>query len=67
MERNPTISDLLRKLVIDAPSLKGIERATGVKRQSLIWFRRGRTITLETADKLAAYFGVECRQTKKGR
>ena len=67
MERKPTISDLLRKLVIDAPSLNAIETATGVKRQSLIWFRRGRTITLETADKLATHFGVECRMTKKGR
>lgn len=36
-----------------------IERETGVKRQSIMWFVRGeRSLRLDMADKLAAYFGM---------
>ena len=61
------ISDLLRKTISksEQPLLK-IERETGVKRASIMRFLRGeRSLRLDIADKLAAYFGLELQPTKK--
>jgi len=70
---NGSMTDLLRLALSSASSLNAIEKATGVKRQSLALFMRGEQPSLrsEAADKLAAYFGIECsmpasRVKKKG-
>ncbi len=60
-----TMTELLREALAEAPSLRAIERATGVKRQSMMKFvRREQSLRLDKADALAAYFGI---QVKKGR
>ena len=50
-------------------SLYGICKATGINHDALSRFMRGQTsMRLDLADKLAAYFGIECRRTRrKGR
>ena len=61
-----SMAHLLRKAIISADSLLSIEIATGIHRASLRRFRDGQTsLRLDLADKLAAHFGIECRQ--KGR
>ena len=60
------MSELLRAALTEADSLRSVERATGVKRQSLATFLRGEsTLRLDAADKLAAYFGIECRRGRR--
>lgn len=62
-----TLSDVLRQAVIDSglPLLK-IENGTGVQRASISRFVRGeRTLRLDMAEKLAAYFGLELVPVKK--
>jgi plasmid maintenance system antidote protein VapI len=45
-----------------------IERATGVKRASIMRFMRGeQSIRLDMADRLADYFELELRPKRKGR
>lgn len=62
-----SMTDLLRQAILDAPTYKGIERDTGVPRQCLMAFVKGEsTLRLNNADTLAEYFGIECRQTRKG-
>jgi plasmid maintenance system antidote protein VapI len=62
------MSDALRKAIASSGLAHiAIERATGVKRASIMRFMRGETsLRLDVADKLAAYFGLELR-TRKGR
>lgn len=56
-----TMTDLLRGLLLAAPSLNAIEKATGVRRQSLALFMHGKqTLRLDSADLLATHFGIEC-------
>jgi len=56
------MTELLRKALSETESLRAVERATGVKRQSMMKFLRGeQSIRLDFADQLAAYFGIECR------
>ena len=44
-----------------------IERLTGVKRQSIMYFMRSqRSLRLNIADRLAVYFGLELRPKQKG-
>jgi plasmid maintenance system antidote protein VapI len=64
-----TMTDLLRKALAEVESLRVVERATGVPNPSLSRFVRGeQSLRLDLADKLAAYFGIECRRTRrKGR
>ena len=63
------MTDLLRLAIEESESFLSIEKATGVKRQSLMKFvRREQSLRLDMADKLAAYFGIESRRTRrKGR
>jgi plasmid maintenance system antidote protein VapI len=63
-----TMSDALRKAIANSSLAHiAIERATGVKRASIMRFMRGETsLRLDMADKLAAYFGLELRK-RKGR
>lgn len=54
------ITDLLRQTILASgvPFIE-LERQTGVLRQSLMKFARGETtIHLDSADKLAEYFGL---------
>ena len=65
-KRASTMSELLRAAIAGAESLNAIQRATGIKRQSLATFLRGEsTLRLDAADKLAAYFGIECRRCRR--
>jgi len=61
-----TMTELLRTELEKAGSLYPIEAATGVKRMSMWRFLKDGSLRLDTADKLAAYFGIESRK-KKGR
>lgn len=56
-----SITESLRKAVNESEqSFLGLERETGVVRQSLMTFSRGESsISLDAADKLANYFGLE--------
>lgn len=55
------MSTVLRQAIIDSRmSHKAIEAATGVQRLSIGRFVKGRqSLWLDTADKPAAYFGIE--------
>jgi plasmid maintenance system antidote protein VapI len=60
------MTELLRKALSEAESLRAVERATGVKRQSMMKFLGGeQSIRLDLADRLANYFGIQA--TKKTR
>jgi plasmid maintenance system antidote protein VapI len=63
------MSDVLKKAIVDSGMAHiAIERATGVKRASIMRFLRGeRSLRLDMADRLAAYFGLELRPKRKGR
>ena len=54
------LTDVLRDTIAQSgTTFRELERATGVKRQSLMKFVRGeQTLRLDMADKLAAYFGL---------
>jgi len=71
----PPITELLRKTVAESGvPLLVLQRATGVKRASVMRFVRGTTsLRLDKADALASYFGLELvarrrakRYTKRG-
>ncbi len=63
---SPTLAELLRDALNNAKSVRAVARATGVEQASLVRFRTGqRTLHLDKADILAAYFGIESRQTKR--
>lgn len=66
-ELSSPISDLLRRTIVESgiPLLQ-IQEATGVQRASLSRFVRGmNSLRLDIADKLANYFGLELRPTKR--
>jgi hypothetical protein len=59
------MTTLLREALAEADSLRGVERATGVKNPSLVRFLRGdQSLRLDMADRLAEYFGIEVRRPK---
>jgi len=60
------MTEVLRHAILESKSFRAVERATGVKRQSLMKFARGeQSLRLDMADRLAAYFGIEVK--RKGR
>ena len=63
MQDEQPITDALKTAIESSGmSIKALERETGVSRQSMMHFMRGtRTLRLDIADKLAAYFGLELR------
>ena len=64
-KKRETMTDLLRKALAEADSFRAVERATGVKRQSLMKFVRGeQSLRLDLADRLADHFGIEHRRRK---
>jgi len=62
-----TMTELLRAALLAAPSLNAIQKATGVRRQTLAAFMRGEQVSihLASADALAAYFGIVCTRPAK--
>ena len=60
------MSDVLRKAIAESGmSHVAIERATGVKRASIMRFLRGeQSLRLDLADRLATFFGLEVRKAK---
>jgi plasmid maintenance system antidote protein VapI len=64
-----TMTDLLRQALSEVDSLRAVDRATGVKHQSMLKFlHREQSLRLDLADRLAEHFGIECRRTRrKGR
>lgn len=63
------MTDLLRAALLAAPSLRAVERETGVKRQTLAMFMRGEqaSIHLASADALAKHFGIVCYGPERPR
>ncbi len=63
--RKQTMTEVLKKAIADSgETFLAIERATGIKRASIMRFMRGeQSLRLDLADKLATYFSVECRRT----
>ena len=69
MASDSPITEVLRQAIIDSglPLLR-IAEETGVERASISRFVRGKnSLRLDLADKLAAYFGLKLRTTKKGK
>jgi plasmid maintenance system antidote protein VapI len=62
-----TMSEVLKRAIIESGMAHiAIERATGVKRASIMRFLRGETsLRLDMADKLAVYFDLELRPKRK--
>jgi transcriptional regulator with XRE-family HTH domain len=70
MARRQSITHAIKQAVRESgQSLYAICKATGLNEDALSRFMRGQTsMRLDLADKLAAYFGIECRRTRrKGR
>src|SRR5262249_58853816 len=66
--RQPMTEALKQAITDSGMAHIAIERATGVKRASIMRFMRGETsLRLDVAHKLAAYFGLELRAKRKGR
>jgi len=63
------ITDALRKAIAESGmSFIGLERETGVLRQSLMKFARGEEVLRGDAyDRLAEFFGLELRPKRKGK
>lgn len=53
------MTELLREALTDTESLAAVERATGVKRQSMMKFLRGTSLRLDIAERLAEHFGIK--------
>ena len=68
MKQPTPITTVLRDAVNASPlSFQALERETGVLRQVLMKFARGESgLHLDSADKLADYFGLELKP-RKGR
>lgn len=65
-ESRPTMTELLRQALAESESLRAVERATGVKRQSMMKFlRREQSLRLDKADILAEYFGIDVKRKGK--
>ena len=66
-KKEDTMTEVLRDAITNSGvTLAELGRQTGVFRQTLTLFVRGeQTIELETADKLAAYFGIRVVRPKQ--
>ncbi len=62
------MTDLLRDAIVEADSLLGVARSTGLNRAALRRFRDGKqSLRLDLADRLAEHFGIECRRRSRRR
>ena len=60
------MSDLLRKALSEAESIRSVAIATGLDPAALGRFLSGRqSLRLDLADKLAAHFGIESTQRRE--
>lgn len=61
--KKPSLTDLLRKALSEADSIRAVAREAGLHHASLLRFHRGeRTLMLDNAEKLMTYFGIEAQQ-----
>ena len=61
-DEQPITEALKNAITASGLSIKAIHHETGVSRQSMMHFVRGtRTLRLDIADKLAAYFELDLR------
>lgn len=69
MENRQPMTEALKRAIVESGEAHiALERATGVKRASIMRFLRGETsLRLDVADKLAAYFGLELRRARRGK
>lgn len=69
MPAEQPLTDALRQAIAGSGLAHiAIERNTGVRRQSIMRFMRGeRTLRLDMADRLAAYFELELRPIRRKR
>lgn len=69
MPTEQPFADALRKAITDSGLAHiAIERGTGVRRQCIMRFMRGeRSLRLDIADRLAAFFGLAVQPPRKGR
>lgn len=59
------MTELLRQALTESESLRAVERATGVKRQSMMKFMRGeQSLRLDMADRLARYFDIVVKRRR---
>jgi plasmid maintenance system antidote protein VapI len=67
MPTEQPFSDALWKAIAESGLAHiAIERGTGVKRQSIMRFMRGeRSLRLDMADRLAAFFGLKVKLARK--
>jgi len=62
------MTSILRAALKDAGSLYEVAKSTGLQQASLWRFMRGeQSLRLDLADRLANYFGVECRRVRSRR
>jgi plasmid maintenance system antidote protein VapI len=63
------MTDALKRAIADSGMAQiALERATGVKRASIMRFLRGETsLRLDMADRLAVFFGLEVKPRRKAR
>jgi hypothetical protein len=64
-----TMTELLRAALLASPSLNAIEKATGVRRQTLASFMRAEQVSihLASADRLAEHFGIVCSRPERAK
>ena len=63
-----TMTNLLRAALLEAKSLREVERDTGIVRQRMMRFIKGeQSLRLDLADTLAAYFGIVSTRNPKGK
>ena len=62
------LTKALKRAIASGDTFKGIERETGVSRQSLMLFAAGQqSLRLEAADKVATYFGLTVQAARPAR
>ena len=66
MPKAKTMTELLRKAMTEAESIRGVAKATGLDHASLVRFTNGeQSLRLDLAERLADHFGIECRRIKR--
>jgi plasmid maintenance system antidote protein VapI len=62
----PTMTDLLRQALSEAPSMREVGRQTGTNHAALSRFLKGeQSIRLDKADALAAHFGITSKPKRR--